>query len=122
LKWASPKVKALVESVIEKIVHSVPSVIHKPRERQRHYFFYTQESQVHKNMFAVILIQKQILRVRFRLPDNFKDPDNVTKLYKGWFYNRGQERAVEIKTQKDLNLIDNYILLAYNFTKEMNQI
>ena len=120
LEWASPNVRDLVKSVKEKILASVPSAIHGPRQRQRHYFFYTQEPQVHRNIFAVILIQKRMLRVRFRLPDDFEDTDNITKLYKGWFYNKGQERAVEIKSQQDLKLLDNFILLAYNYTKDMS--
>jgi len=120
LAWASPNVRELVELVKEKILASVPSVIHGSRQRQRNYFFYTQEPQVHRNIFAVILIQKQMLRVRFRLPDDFVDAENITKLYKGWFYNRGQERAVEIRAQQDLNSIDNYIQLAYEYTKSMS--
>lgn len=83
LEWASPKVKELVDFVKNKILSHIPNAIHGPRQKQRHYFFYTQEPKVHRNMFAVILIQKRKLRVRIRLPDDFEDPENITKLYKG---------------------------------------
>jgi len=120
LEWASPKVKELVELAKQRIISQVPSAIHSPREKQRNYFFYTQEPRVHRNMFAVILVQKQMMRIRFRLPDDFDDPENHTKLYKGWFFSKGQERAIEVRNKTDLNLLDEYLLNAYQYTKNLS--
>jgi len=120
LAWTTPQVQEMVETAKVKILTATPNAVHGPRQKQRHYFFYTQEPKVHRNLFAVIMIQKQKLRVRFRLPDNFEDPENITKLYKGWFFSKGQERAIEITNQQYLNLIDDYISMAYDYTTGLN--
>ncbi|MFX0135341.1 MAG: hypothetical protein ACFFDN_16975 [Candidatus Hodarchaeota archaeon] len=120
LEWVSPKVKELFEIAKQKILSQVPSAIHGPREKQRHYFFYTKEPQVHRNIFAVILIQKQMMRIRLRLPDDFEDPENLTKLYKGWFFSKGQERAIEVRNKTEINLLDEYLIKAYNYTKNLS--
>ncbi|MBA7634732.1 hypothetical protein ES703_42322 [subsurface metagenome] len=120
IAWASPHVREWVETVKGKILTAVPNAIHGSRPKQSNYFFYTKEPQVHRNIFAVIMIQKQKLRVRFRLPDNFVDANKITKLYKSWFFSKGQERGVEIRDQQDLDLIDDYISIAYDYTTGLN--
>lgn len=116
IAWTSPHVREWVETVKVKILTAVPTAIHGSRQKQIHYFFYAQEPQIHRNMFAVIMIQKQKLRVRFRLPEDFIDSNNIAKLYKGWFFSKGEERGVEIGNQQDLDLIDEYISIAHDYT------
>jgi len=120
IAWVSPHVREWVETVKGKILTVVPNAIHGPRQKQSRYFFYIQEPKVHRNMFAVIMIQKQKLRLRFRLPHDFEDSNNITKLYKTFFFTKGQERGVEVSNQQDLDLIDDYISIAYDYTTVLN--
>ncbi len=100
LAWTDENVKEIVNTLEEKILEI--GYVNK-KTIGRHYGFYNGKPTTN-SLFAVLLLKKKALKVRIRTdPKTFNDAQNWTKgrVYKGWFFKKGQEREFSISTQDE---------------------
>jgi len=101
LEWVNPSVKALVARLISKVEKEFPDVTHL--SKYRWYYIYKGKSQSTESLFAVLMLTKKDIKVRIRTdPKKLKDAKNWTKVYKGWFFKKGEEREFSISTPEQL--------------------
>ena len=117
LGWVSPETKEIVQKLIKRVESELPAVSHLPRYRW--YCFYKGESRSSESLFAVLMLGKKKVSVRIKAdPDKFKDDQNWTKKYKGWFFARKyEEREFSISTPEQLDYAMELVKQSYNISR-----
>ena len=117
LQWVNPSVKTLVARLISKVEKEFPDVTHL--SKYRWYYIYKGKSQSTESLFAVLMLTKKDIKVRIRTePTKFEDPKGWTKVYKGWFFKRGQEREFKMTSEEQIPYAMELIKQSYDISGE----
>lgn len=123
LVLASQPVQNLANAVTTIIEHELDEVYHKPYWRW--YFFYCRETLKRDSLFAVMMLRKNYLTIRFCLPSSFKDTHGLLKPYKGWFFMKKDQRELGLRIDarstwslQEQIYFKEYLKEAHNFAVE----
>jgi predicted transport protein len=112
--WCLPETRDLVEQLKDQIGR-FPDILHEPNYKW--YYFYKGKKDKRSNLFAVLLLQKKSVQVRFQVDSkSFSDSKNLSKLYKGWFFKVPgmQERGVTIVSLDDVPYVLKLVQHSYD--------
>jgi predicted transport protein len=121
LAWVDDNVKDILALLRRHVVEigEVNRVVHG-----RYLCFYIGEPST-KTIFAAFLLTKKALKIRIRTQaDKFEDRKKWTgdKVYKGWFFKKGQEREFRITGEEQIEYAMELINQAYWQTKRIAKI
>jgi len=117
LVWVDDSTKEIVKALTNRILQ-LGEVTFEPHGEDSCFYKGTPST---KSIFAAFMLRKKALKVGIRTdPKTFKDPKKWTgdKIYKGWFFKQGQERAFKISDKKQIDYAMKLIKQSYEISGE----
>jgi predicted transport protein len=117
LQWVDKNVQSLALALSATIENGQNNVVGKPRGK--YYCFYKGNPST-KSIFATLCLFKNYVKVRIRAdPKTFRDTKKWTgeKVYKKWFFLKGQEREFKITGKEQITYAMELIKQSYELAK-----
>ena len=115
LEQVEKNVRDFVQTLTEKIVKL--GNVRTGVKRDEFYFYKGEPGS--RTLFAVFMLTQKALNVRIRVnPETFSDPLNWTKVYKGWFFKKEQERGFRIESKDQIPYAMKLIKQSYDAIAE----
>jgi len=117
LEWVTSENRELVQKLIKRVENEFPGISHGPKLSW--YYFYKGKGRGLESLFAVLMINKREVRVRVKAdPTKFKDAQQWTKKYKGWFFARKhEERQFPVSTPEQLDYAIELIKQSFEISR-----
>jgi predicted transport protein len=115
LAWVDDNTKDIVKALTNRILQ-LGEATSEPHGEDNCFYRGTPST---KTIFAAFMVRKKALKVGIRTnPKTFKDPKKWTgdKIYKGWFFKQGQERAFKINDKKQIDYAMKLIKQSYEIS------
>lgn len=116
LEWANPSTRNVAKELIDRIADTFPNNTQLTKRGQ--YYFYKGEETTLKSKFAVLLLTKKEVKVRIGVDfEEFKDPRDISKKHKGWFYKRREDVGFAISKPEQIGYALKLIEQSYDLAK-----